>query len=556
LSRIGGADDKHGGAVLHDSHAEVLARRGLMSVLWQEIESKLEEEYDVQKNGSGGGIKKLESDEGPLFGESFSTNKDLLVVDRSFADSGRPSVPIRFRLRPDISLHLYVSDSPCGDASIYELGASDCLEKKDIGRSSDGSPSEETSIPKKFTGAKIVLSSATGITTENPNITNKINDATPVEASTGGTSNLHHIGASDASNTAHGLSSEFSLAREDDQILAALRTKSGRSNIPAHLRSASMSCSDKLCRWTLLGVQGGLLSSWIPSPIFFRSICVARDPRVADLGNDPQLEALRRAVVDRGKKAHRAVAADDEIKKSAFALHCETSVLIVDHIFPQGMSTSKETTEHERSNGYRNLTGCKDSSKSKHVLSACGLSLNWQQKSPSFEVTVGGKGHREGKIRPKDDFATSKVFSRLCRRMFNLHAQRCELVHDRIQKEQPPSRSRRRNAWCSTSLGSSQKMLLYSKLKQDMSTGDYWRMRGLILVGLEYLHGNNSCQRCASPVTKMDGPLVGWVLKPKVGDFIVCQERNSLKRLQEEALGAKGDRVAARTRTEETQKEP
>lgn len=51
------------------------------------------------------------------------------------------------------------------------------------------------------------------------------------------------------------------------QTPGALRTKPGRGE-----RTLSMSCSDKLSRWNVLGIQGALLDMLIEKPIYFASL--------------------------------------------------------------------------------------------------------------------------------------------------------------------------------------------------------------------------------------------------------------------------------------------
>jgi len=161
-------EGKEAGAVVSDSHAETLARRGLHRYLFKSLIAELRGLSQVD-----GGILELVPDTG------------------------------KFRLRKGFELVLYVSDSPCGDASIYARGTT-----------------------MSFTGAKPVLGT---------------------------------------------------VIREDVQSLGAVRTKSGRSDMPEEHRTSSMSCSDKLARWAHLGVQGALLSSFLETT-FFSEVVVDADP--------------------------------------------------------------------------------------------------------------------------------------------------------------------------------------------------------------------------------------------------------------------------------------
>lgn len=73
--------------------------------------------------------------------------------------------------------------------------------------------------------------------------------------------------------------------RETDR-LGILRTKPGRADSPF---ASSMSCSDKICLWNILGLQGALLSEFV-MPIYLTCIYI---------GDDFDLESSIRALVTR-----------------------------------------------------------------------------------------------------------------------------------------------------------------------------------------------------------------------------------------------------------------
>ena len=50
-----------------------------------------------------------------------------------------------------------------------------------------------------------------------------------------------------------------------------LRTKPGRGD-----PTLSMSCSDKIAKWLVLGMQGSLLSNFLPQPIYPSTIVISK----------------------------------------------------------------------------------------------------------------------------------------------------------------------------------------------------------------------------------------------------------------------------------------
>lgn len=162
------ADEK--GHLLCDCHAEVVARRGLQRYLLKLILAMLTNPEIVGMS---------------CFPLEFDSSKR----DFSFVDAATD-----VRVKQNVSFHLYVSESPCGDASIY------------------GS---------HFTGAKIVERCSLDFDAKpNPSIL-------------------------------------IDWKKEpNEQVVGVIRVKSGRSDMKSENKTISKSCSDKICKWQALGLQG------------------------------------------------------------------------------------------------------------------------------------------------------------------------------------------------------------------------------------------------------------------------------------------------------------
>ena len=197
------------GLILNDSHAEVLARRGLLRYFYYEI------------------------------------NKALANSNRPHNDCIFEWMPEKqkFHLKDELTLHFLSTQTPCGDACILDAGGENFtkepvnkrqkMDRVGIKNTEDNVGSVVVSV---YTGAKLIGS--------------------------------HHTDPM-------------------EQLVGAVRTKPGRGE-----RTLSMSCSDKLAKWQIMGVQGALLDNFLSEPIYFRTL---------NFWGDNSVEQLERAIWKRFK---------------------------------------------------------------------------------------------------------------------------------------------------------------------------------------------------------------------------------------------------------------
>ncbi|CAL4068997.1 unnamed protein product, partial [Meganyctiphanes norvegica] len=244
------------GDLLHDSHAEVIARRAFLIYLLEQIE--IAEKLNRQH---------------------LSINEDNVEN----IDNGK------CKLKPGTKFHFYTSHTPCGDASIFPKQEWDleCVGHtvEEYTGSNDKGPesiisSHDREPPNKklkVENEKFIVSEAIS---ESDHIIEKITD----EGKKDIPSDINRTGA----KVVKGEESDPLLPGLSYHTTGVLRTKPGRGD-----PTLSHSCSDKILKWNVLGLQGSILSIFIAEPIYLTTIIVGPCPYSHD--------AIYRAILGRFK---------------------------------------------------------------------------------------------------------------------------------------------------------------------------------------------------------------------------------------------------------------
>eukprot|EP01032_Pedospumella_encystans_P012615 gene12615-14584_t len=214
------ADNRvNGDQIVRDCHAEVLARRGFLRYLHNQIRLRLDKSGSMKEN-------------------------DCIFSCLAASDN-------RLVLKPGVRFHLYTSSQPCGNASIKRWAKVKPLRyREDLSADSfPREPHERIQItPESRQEGQVALlvkrngrSNATKNTSLVPKSADPAQDRSFITAST---------------------------------VIASEHIPAGTA-LPTSLEGNVMTCSDKIALWNAIGLQGALLTAVI-EPIYLSTITVGR----------------------------------------------------------------------------------------------------------------------------------------------------------------------------------------------------------------------------------------------------------------------------------------
>nr|XP_057932347.1 tRNA-specific adenosine deaminase 1 isoform X2 [Doryrhamphus excisus] len=326
------------GDVLNDSHAEVIARRGCIRYLTQQLHTAVSgRESDVFCRAAG---------------------------------------PGKWRLQPGVSFIFFTSHTPCGDASIIPMTdrqPQPCPTMKSDPGMAGGSVKRKPKSGTALKNSKRLCREERQADEEKPNDSQdseeSSHDGEPSPSPTETQPDIHRTGA----KSVQGGPADPLLPRTGYHTAGLLRVKPGRGEL-----TLSLSCSDKLARWGVLGFQGALLSHYLEEALYFSTVVVGMCPYSP--------ESMQRALYTRCSHV-LDLCAGFSVRPPVF-LQSK-----LEFPFSQAQTELRHTAGQGR-------------------ITPCGAAISWCNV-PDQPLDVTASGYKQGVT--KKDLGTAKARSALCK---------------------------------------------------------------------------------------------------------------------------------------------
>ncbi|XP_004600922.2 tRNA-specific adenosine deaminase 1 isoform X2 [Sorex araneus] len=328
---IGQSKMRKSGDVLNDSHAEVITKRSFQRYLLHQLQ--------LAAAGKGKSI---------------------------FVPGTRKG---QWRLRPGLSFVFFSSHTPCGDASIIPMLAPEDQPCRPVGGDGAWTPSAETGAHE---GPEEPANKRMRREPEPPaSEAAHPRDSGQAPASPGRPAvvDVYRTGA----KCVPGGAGDSHLPGAAYHRVGPLRVKPGRGD-----RTRSMSCSDKLARWNVLGCQGALLMHFLEEPVYLSAVVIGKCPY--------SQEAMQRALTGRCRNVSAL--------PSGFGVR-EVKIVQSSELFAQ----SRCAVQARRADGAGRLV-------------PCGAAVSWSAV-PEQPLDVTANGFPQGTT--KKGMRSLQARSRICK---------------------------------------------------------------------------------------------------------------------------------------------
>ncbi|KAM3919548.1 tRNA-specific adenosine deaminase 1 [Leptodactylus fuscus] len=311
---IGQSKLRKTGDVLQDSHAEIIAKRSFQRYLLHQLSIAL------------------------------SGSQDCVLVPGNDTN--------KWMLKPGVSFVFFISHTPCGDASIIPML---CLEDHLCPTSTAASEVMPLLCGPNPSNKRKQAACAHNSNNKKMKLDGSNQETEPEEKKESAAFipepiDVFRTGA----KCAPGEAQDRHNPGVDYHTVGVLRVKPGRGD-----RTISMSCSDKMARWNVLGCQGALLMHFLQHPIYLSSVVLGKCPF--------SLQSMERALYSRCKNVSGL--------PKGFQVH--TPQILQSHLqFPHGRDALRKADSARK-------------------LVPCGAAISWCAV-PHQPLDVTANGYKQG----------------------------------------------------------------------------------------------------------------------------------------------------------------